>query len=104
VHVAPRRPLRQPSSLDAPFARRVRGPRELLNEMKRTTGLAGVEVTYVHRGAPGDAKIVRADDITNLGRSFFTRRERGRETSIPYHRVLRIERRGATVWERRPAG
>jgi uncharacterized protein (UPF0248 family) len=82
----------------------VRGPREVLNELKwRDGSLAGVEVTFVHRGAPGDVKVVRAEDIADLGRSFFTVGEQRGPTSIPYHRVLLVARRGETLWERRRA-
>lgn len=78
-----------------------RGPREVLNELKwRDGSLDGVEVHYVHRGAPGDTKIVRAADVTHLGPSFFTLRERWGESSIPYHRVFLITRRGETLWAR----
>ena len=55
-------------------------------------------VTYVHRGAPGDVKSVRGDDITGLERSFFTV-GRGK---IPYHRVIRIEMDGEVVYLARP--
>ena len=81
----------------------MRGPREVLNELKWTTGLAGVEVTYVHRGAPGDVRVVRAEDVLALGTSFFDiAAPRGRSGSIPYHRVVRIARGGGeTLWERK---
>lgn len=82
----------------------MRGPREVLNELKwRDGSLAGVEVAYVHRGAPGDVNVVRAEDITDLGRSFFTVTEKRGPSSIPYHRVLVVARRGAPIWERRRA-
>lgn len=79
------------------------GPREVLNGLKwRDGALDEAILTFVHRGAPGDVKVVEGRDVTKVGRSFFALRERrGRTTSIPYHRVVRIERDGALVWERR---
>lgn len=83
----------------------MRGPREVLNELKwREGALASARVHYVHRGAPGDARVVSGERITDLGHSFFTLVERGRETSIPYHRVFVVEVDGRVVWERRGHG
>lgn len=80
------------------------GPREVLNDLKwHEHALAEAEITFVHRGAPGDVKHVSGADVVDLGRSFFGLRERHGVSSIPYHRVVRIERRGALVWERRKA-
>jgi uncharacterized protein (UPF0248 family) len=70
-------------------------PREVLNRMKWVGGLNGVVVTYVHRGGPDDMEYVKGEDITELGRSFFTVRE-GR---IPYHRILKIEKDGEVVFQ-----
>ena len=80
----------------------MRGPREVLNELKwREDALAEAEVWYVHRGAPGDARVVPGGAVADLQRSFLVLREDGRETMIPYHRVFRIARGGRSVWERR---
>ena len=70
-------------------------PREVLNRLRWSGGgLEGVLVTYAHRGAPGDVVTVRGEDIMELGRSFF----RTERSSVPYHRILRIERRGEVVF------
>ncbi len=53
-----------------------------------------VVVTYLHRGAPGDLTVVRGEDITELGRSFF----RTGESYIPYHRIMKIEMEGEVVF------
>jgi hypothetical protein len=75
----------------------LRGPREVLNELKwRDGALDEALVWYVHRGAPGDARAVRGGEIRGLGTSFLELED----ASIPYHRVFRIERAGAVVWER----
>jgi len=63
-------------------------PREVLNEIKWRPDLSmdRVEVTYEHRGAPGNIRVIPGRDIVELGRSFF-----GTEySSIPYHRIRRI--------------
>ena len=81
---------------------RVWGPREVLNELRwRHDALAQARVHYVHRGAPGDEKVAAGEEILRLETSFFILRGEHGETSIPYHRVLRIERAGEVVWERR---
>ncbi len=58
-------------------------------------GLDAVVVTYVHRGAPDDLAFVNGEDIEELGRSFF----KVGEGQIPYHRIVRIERKGEVVFQ-----
>jgi uncharacterized protein (UPF0248 family) len=53
-------------------------------------------IWYIHRGAPGDNMKILGRDITSLGRSFFDTAE----ASIPYHRILRIDYRGKTLFEK----
>lgn len=81
----------------------MRGPREILNGLKWTTGLDGVEVWFVHRGAPGDGKVVAASEIRVFASWYFTLdAPPGRSGTIPYHRVTRITRRAEVVWARHP--
>ena len=49
-------------------------------------------ITYRHRGAPGDAKNIRASSIKKLGKSYFTIQEvaGADESIIPFHRILEI--------------
>lgn len=82
------------------------GPREVLNELKWREGydLAEAAIWYVHRGAPGDARIVRGDQVERLGTSFLelaSDEAPGRHASIPYHRVFRIDYEGRPLWVRR---
>lgn len=81
----------------------MRGPREVLNELKWTVGLDGVEVWFVHRGAPNDVKMISSSDIRAL-RSWYFEMDAppGRSGTIPYHRVQRIVKDGAVVWARGP--
>ena len=74
--------------------------REKLNELKWRPGMGldEVEIFYLHRGAPGDIKMVKGKEIQELGQLFFETEE----ATIPYHRIRRICVEGETVWERSP--
>jgi len=73
--------------------------RDALNDLKWHRGsLEGVEVAYVHRGAPDDTAYAKGSDILAVRRSFF---DLAGGASIPYHRVLRITVAGETIWQRR---
>lgn len=75
--------------------------REALNRLKwDQRALDEAVVFYLHRGAPHDIMAVQGADILALRTSFFDVRE---GSSIPYHRVRRIELRGEVMWERRAA-
>lgn len=74
-------------------------PRQVLNRLKWTPGesLADATIWYLHRGAPGDVVKISGDKVRSLGRSFFDTDE----ATIPYHRILRIDYRGETIFEKR---
>lgn len=73
-------------------------PREVLNRLKWTEGesLAEAVIWYVHRGAPGDVLRITGEDIVSLGKGFFDTAD----ATIPYHRILRIDHRGKTLFLR----
>lgn len=79
--------------------------RETLNELKWSRhALERALITYRHRGAPHDERMVAGRDIVHLGRSFFEISSAGPLPGlIPYHRVLAIELDGARIWERAAA-
>lgn len=84
------------------------GPREVLNELKWREGedLADARIWYIHRGAPGDTRIIPGDAVEELGRSALevrapAERATGGRAHIPYHRVYRIDYRGQPRWVRR---
>jgi uncharacterized protein (UPF0248 family) len=82
----------------------VSSPRDTLNQLKwREHALARCEIEYVHRGAPGDTRIVSGADVREVGSWAFVLGEGAREATIPYHRVLRITVGGEVVWARAPA-
>ena len=72
--------------------------RDALNELKwkYDNDLKNVKVYYVHRGAPGDQKVIDGEDIVDLGRSFIELK--GGE--IPYHRAFKIKMDGKVVFSR----
>ncbi len=72
-------------------------PKEILNDLKwsGSQSLEGVEIHYVHRGCPGDTKVISGRDIRELGKSFF----RTDESEIPYHRIRKIIRNGVVLYD-----
>jgi uncharacterized protein len=74
-------------------------PREVLNRLRWKDGesLTEAVIWYVHRGAPGDVLKITGKDITSLGRGFFDTAD----ATIPYHRILRIDYLGETLFLRK---
>ncbi len=76
--------------------------REILTREKWASegGLRGLEVAILHRGAPGDMKVIQGEWIIDVAPRAMLISEGPEESVIPYHRV-RIIRRGATIiWQR----
>lgn len=73
-------------------------PRDVLNRLKWTEGedLSEATVWYIHRGAPGDHIKMSGERILSLGSMFFETDE----ATIPYHRILRIDYREKTLYEK----
>jgi hypothetical protein len=73
-------------------------PREILNMLRWKEGesLAEATIWYIHRGEPGDVMRVRGSTITGFRPGFFEMED----TTIPFHRVLRIDYRGETLFEK----
>jgi uncharacterized protein (UPF0248 family) len=71
-------------------------PREVLNRLRWKEGesLADAVIWYVHRGVPGDIKRISGGSIVSLGKGFFDTEE----ATIPYHRIVRIDCRGKTLF------
>ncbi len=74
-------------------------PREVLTRLKWKEGesLAEAVIWYVHRGAPGDVMKISGKEITSLGKGFFDTTG----ATIPYHRILRIDYQGETLFLRK---
>jgi uncharacterized protein (UPF0248 family) len=73
--------------------------KQVLDELKwrKDRDLANAVIYYIHRGAPDDTKTISGKDILETDASFFTTSE----SSVPYHRIFRIEHKGAVIFERR---
>ncbi len=54
--------------------------------------LEGVEIVYLHRGAPDDRITVKATEVERFERGYFVLLRRGREVYIPYHRILEVKK------------
>jgi uncharacterized protein (UPF0248 family) len=81
--------------------------REALNKIRWHKGFdpRDYEVHIVHRGAPGDVKVVPAFCITEvLSGGFKFKDADGDEKAIPYHRVLLIRNRvtGKVLFSKKP--
>lgn len=74
-----------------------------LNKLKWTGKLQDCRLVILHRGAPGDEKLILGSQITEIKKSHFLYREEGRkeETYIPMHRVLRVVLEEKIIWERK---
>jgi len=72
--------------------------REVLNELKwrKDRDFSLVNVYIIHRGNPGDSKLLVGDEIHELNQLFF----QTEETSIPFHRIYKITYDERTVFTR----
>jgi uncharacterized protein (UPF0248 family) len=73
---------------------------DTLNRLKWTGKLDRSEIVILHRGAPGDRRVIGGSKVTEVKRSHFCYEEGGRERFIPLHRVMEIRLDGETVWKR----
>lgn len=72
----------------------------VLNRLKWTGKLKDCEVVILHRGAEGDRKTIKGRNIGEVKKGHFLYGD-GKETHIPYHRVLEVRAGGKVVWKRR---
>jgi len=75
----------------------------MLNKLKwgGEDELQSAKVTILHRGAPNDKRVIKGNDILELGRGLMRVASPEGEVEIPYHRILRIEARGRVLWDKR---
>ncbi len=62
------------------------------------------ELSFVHRGAPDDTKTIPVSSVEKVGGSWFAyRADNDGETTIPFHRILKIRniRTGQVLWKSR---
>ncbi len=72
--------------------------RDVLNKLKWTNQINNYVVVYVSRGSPNNEEVIELSRVITISRDGFTYMgDRGRETYIPYHRVIEIRHRDGTV-------
>ncbi len=72
--------------------------RDILNKLKWTNQLDNYVLIYVSRGSPNNEEVLELSRITVISRDGFMFVSRdGKETYIPYHRVVEIRRKDGTV-------
>jgi len=78
------------------------GPRDTLNRLRwhPEFNLGDAKVTILHRGVPGDIRVIEGKDIKELGSAFMRVVTPEGEVEIPYHRILRIEAQGRILWQK----
>ncbi len=79
---------------------RSKRPRDILNEIKWRFDLRRCKVYYIHRGVPGDIKTVEGSSVMKIERSFLVLEGAVQDVYIPYHRIVRIDYDGITVYLR----
>jgi uncharacterized protein (UPF0248 family) len=73
-----------------------------LNKLKWTGRLRYSELVILHRGAPGNRKLILGKNITEVKKSHFMYLdERGKETYIPMHRVMSVVLGKKILWKRK---
>jgi len=61
-------------------------------------------LTFIHRGAAGDARTMPLTQVRRVANSWFTYLDsRGNETTIPFHRVTMVKnlRSGRVLWQKK---
>ncbi len=71
-----------------------------LNRLRWKGGLHAARVVILHRGAPGDRKVIPGSSITQVKKSHFYYKDGDRESFMPLHRVLEITVGGEALWKR----
>lgn len=79
------------------------GPRDTLNKLMwhPEFNLRDAKVMIVHRGVPGNFRVIDGSDIKELGPGFMRVVTPEGEAEIPYHRILQIEVRKQLLWKKR---
>lgn len=75
-------------------------PRDIFNEMKWRFDLSKCRINHIHRGAPGNIKVVDGSMIKNIDKSFLVLEGIQEDVYIPYHRITRIEYDNQIIFDR----
>jgi uncharacterized protein (UPF0248 family) len=64
-------------------------------------GLRRSEITILHRGAPGDRKVIPGSSVKEVKKGYLIITGPGEEeTVIPLHRVMEVRTDGKQIWKR----
>ncbi len=75
-------------------------PRDILNELKWTyKDMSLVKIYYTNRGSPNDIATTIGDRILRI-EGFLILNTLPYETSLPYHRIRKIEYNSEIIFER----
>ncbi|MEM3552235.1 MAG: RNA repair domain-containing protein, partial [Candidatus Bathyarchaeia archaeon] len=76
--------------------------RNILNKLvwSEKEKLEDYEITYIHRGVPGNSKSLKASSIIKIGKSWFIFKDNEEEKVIPFHRVILVVnlKTGECLW------
>ncbi|MBS3815652.1 MAG: DUF504 domain-containing protein [Hadesarchaea archaeon] len=77
-------------------------PRDFLNKLKwhPDYALKNAEITIVHRGAPGDKRVIKGENIKELESGFMLIKSKPEKVRIPYHRIRKITIPEGKIWDR----
>jgi len=73
---------------------------ETLNRLKWTGKLEHGAISFAHRGAPGDMKVISGRQVTEIKRGHLCYCAGSGETFIPLHRVREIMLDGESLWKK----
>ncbi len=79
---------------------RSKHPRDIFNEIKWRFDLSKCRFNYIHRGAPGDVRVVDGKAIKAIEKSFLILAGTVDDVYLPYHRILRIEFDDRIIFDR----
>ena len=75
-------------------------PRDIFNEIKWRFDISKCRIFHIHRGAPGNVKVVDGSMIKSIDTSFLVLQGILEDVYIPYHRITRIEYDNQIIFDR----
>ena len=79
----------------------MRGAGNILNGLKYKGKLGGSKITFIHRGLPGDKKLIEGPLVTEVKQGHFNYLSEEGGTTIPNDRILEIVSEGKVLWRKR---
>ena len=74
-------------------------PRDVLNKIKWSDefSFSELEISYIHRGAPENTKIICGEDIKKIEKTFIETKS----SMIPMHRIFKIKYKEKIIFKRK---